>query len=108
MTEDSHDVGIVQHQLVSMNIFFHLFCCEICIFVTQLPLQTWGLRVSCTEFPAATAQPRACCMSEFRIKHAECREQLEYIPYDENENINKEIKKPMSKIKIAVTTIETV
>ena len=73
MTEDSHDVGIVQHQLVSMNIFFHLFCCEICIFVTQLPLQTWGLRVSCTEFPAATAQPRAvaCQSLELNMQNAE-------------------------------------
>lgn len=47
-------------------------------------------------------------MSEFRIKHAECSEQLQYISYDENENINKTIKKPTSKLKIAVTTTETV
>lgn len=51
---------------------------------------------------------RGCCMSEFRIKHAECREQSQYLLYDANENINKEIKKPLSKAKIAVTAIETV
>lgn len=73
VTENSHDVGIIQHQLISMNIFFHLFCCKTCIFVTQLPLQTWGLHVSCTEFPAATAQPSAVARQslELNMQNAE-------------------------------------
>jgi len=51
---------------------------------------------------------QGCCTSEFWIKHGERREQLQYMPYGENENISKEIKKSRSKIKIAVTTIEIV
>lgn len=67
-TEDSHNVGIIQHQLVSMNIFFfpflllwNLYFCD------STPLQTWGLHVSCTEFPAATAQPGAVACQSLQL-----------------------------------------
>lgn len=59
-------VGLYEH-------FFHLFYCKVCIFVTPLPLQTWGLHASCTEFPAATAQTRAvaCQSLELNMQNEE-------------------------------------
>lgn len=64
MMKHSHNVRIIQHQLVCKNVFCHLFHRGIFIFVTQLLFQAWGLQVSRAEFPSATTQTNAvACQS---------------------------------------------
>lgn len=108
MTENSHHVGIIQHQLISMNFFFSFVLSQNLYFCHSTSFTDMGTACQLYWISSCHSSTECCCMSDFRIKHAERREQLQYIAYDENENINKDIKKATSKIKIAVTTIETV
>lgn len=68
VTESSHNVSVIQHQLVSVSIFF-IYSIPKFVFLSQ----TWGWHASCTEFPAATAQTRAvaCQSLELNMQNAE-------------------------------------